>query len=64
MVNKHSVHIHLAVQFWDLCCICDQIGKTIAEVWDGQEVKLTFGRTFSPRMMERWFELSEVVVAE
>lgn len=50
----------LAVQFWDLYCICDQIGKSIAEVWDEQEVKLTF-RTFSQTMWERWLELVEVV---
>lgn len=50
----------LAVQFWDLYSICDQVGSTVAEVWDGQEVKLTFRRTFSLRMMERWMELQEV----
>jgi hypothetical protein len=50
----------LAVQFWDLYCICDQIGKSIAEVWNEQEVKLTF-RTFSQTMWERWLELVEVV---
>jgi hypothetical protein len=38
----------LVVQFWDIYCICDQIDKTVAEVWDGQEVKLTFRRSFSP----------------
>lgn len=51
----------LVVQFWDLYSICDQVGSTVAEIWDGQEVKLTFRRTFSSRMMERWLELQEVV---
>ena len=51
----------LATQFWDLFCICDQIGVSLASVWDGVEVKLTFRRNFSEDMMERWFELSEII---
>lgn len=51
----------LAVQFWDLYCICDQIGVRVAEVWDGAEVKLTFRRNFTEAMMDRWYELVGIV---
>jgi hypothetical protein len=30
-------------------------------VWDGQELKLTFRRNFDDEMMDRWFELKEIV---
>jgi hypothetical protein len=51
----------MAVQFWDLYCINNQIGETMDKVWDGQEVKLTFRRNFDSEMLERWFELKEIV---
>jgi alpha-glucuronidase len=34
---------------------------SVANVWDGVEVKLTFRRTFSEEMMERWNELTEII---
>jgi hypothetical protein len=39
----------------------DQIGIRLSEVWDGVSVKLTFRRTFSESMMQRWYELEDVV---
>jgi hypothetical protein len=41
--------------------LCDQTGMSVANVWDGVEVKLTFRRTFSEEMMERWNELTEII---
>lgn len=51
----------LATQFWDLFCISNQTGISVANVWDGVELKLTFRRTFSAYMMQRWHELVDVV---
>ena len=51
----------LATQFWDLFCICNQTGVPLASVWNGVEVKLTFRRNFSEEMMERWYELTEII---
>lgn len=51
----------LAVQFWNLFCICNQIGKTLAEIWDEVELKLTFRRTFFESLLLRWQELEEIV---
>ena len=45
----------LGVQFWELYS-----GKSLAEIWDGQEIKLNFIRNFSVNMMSRWIELVEI----
>jgi len=50
----------LEVHFWDLYSIYDQIGVTLADVWDGSEVKLTFRRTFSESMLNRWHHDTDV----
>lgn len=34
----------LAIQYWDLYCILNQQIATIAELWDGQNLKCTFRR--------------------
>lgn len=34
----------LKTQFWDLCCICNQTECSVAQVWDGSILKLTFRR--------------------
>ena len=47
----------LATQFWDLFCICNQVGVAFSEVWDGAEVKLTFRRNFDEEMLDGWYEL-------
>ena len=53
--------LSLSVQFWDLYAICNQMGGGLADIWDGQQVKLTFRRTFDDNMLEKWFELEEIV---
>lgn len=50
----------LSVQFWDLYCICREQGKTVSQVLDGYMVKLTFRRSFSPALMNMWYELEAV----
>jgi hypothetical protein len=50
----------LAVQFWDMYCICHEQMATISQVWDNVNVKLTFRRNFIAEMMEKWFELEEI----
>ena len=51
----------LVVHFWDLYTICNQIGVTLNCVWDEHDVRLTFRRTFDENMLERWYELVEIV---
>jgi hypothetical protein len=50
----------LAVQFWDLYCVCNEQLVVVSEVWDGTNTKLTFRRIFSARLMEQWYELEQI----
>jgi hypothetical protein len=51
----------LAVQFWDLDCICYEKTKTVAEVWVVGELRFSFRRNFNEDMMVKWGELCAVV---
>jgi hypothetical protein len=51
----------LAVQFWDLYCNCNEKTSTLATVWVGGELRLTFRRAFSNVLMEKWDELMSIV---
>lgn len=35
--------------------------QLLAEVWDGQELKLSFRRNFSPQMMNQWRDLEQII---
>lgn len=41
----------LATQFWDMFCIANEENKTIYELWDGEDLKCIFPRTFSDEFM-------------
>lgn len=47
----------LAIIYWPLYVINKQQGKTVSEVWDGVNLKLTFRRTVSEQVMNLWWEL-------
>lgn len=54
-------HCCLATQFWDLYVIVNEQNCTIAEVWDGSQLKLSFRRTVDVHLLNRWFELEAIV---
>lgn len=51
----------LAIIFWPLYAINEQQGKTLKEVWDGQQLMLTFRRNVSEDLMNMWWELCSLV---
>jgi hypothetical protein len=51
----------LAILFWPLYIINEQQGKSISEVWDGEELRLSFRRSVSVRLMSLWEELKATV---
>jgi hypothetical protein len=51
----------LAVQFWELYCVCNEKVKTLAEIWVERELRLSFRRTFTEPMMQLWDELVSIV---
>lgn len=51
----------LAIVFWPLYVINKQHGKTVCQVWDGQELKLSFRKDVSEALMNMWLELCSLV---
>ena len=51
----------LASVFWPLYVINEQHGKTVSQVWDGQELKLSFRRNMFEALMNMWLELCSLV---
>jgi hypothetical protein len=51
----------LAIQFWPLYRIVNEKGKTLAELWDGVNLKCTFRRTVSEELYQSWLDIIELV---
>jgi hypothetical protein len=47
----------MAVKFWDIYFVSNQQTKIVREIWDGQQIRGTFRRTFTEEMMMQWHEL-------
>ena len=50
----------LATQFWELYIIANEQNSTIAEVWDGAQLRFSFRRNVSQRLMLQWYDLLQV----
>lgn len=50
-------NVSLAIVYWPLYMINEQQGKSITQVWDGVDVKLSFRRRVSDQLMNMWYEL-------
>jgi hypothetical protein len=48
----------LAIMFWPLYVLNEHQGKTISEIWNGEELQLSFRRNVSERLMLMWEDLS------
>lgn len=51
----------LAIAYWPLYVINEQHGNTISQVWDEQELKLSFRRNMSESLMNLWLELCSLI---
>jgi uncharacterized protein (DUF2235 family) len=51
----------LAIQFYPLYRIINEHGKTIVELWDGHNLKVSFRRDVSESLYQSWLELVELV---
>jgi hypothetical protein len=50
----------LAVQFWELYVIVNEKAGTVADLWDGVELKCTFRRTIDNRLSRMWLEVLQL----
>jgi hypothetical protein len=51
----------LAILFWDLYSIVNEQQITVADAWDGTDLKCSFRRTVSPALYNRWLELVSLI---
>jgi hypothetical protein len=50
----------LAIQYWSIYTIVNEQGKTIREIWDGVNLKLTFRRTVYQETLNQWEERKKI----
>jgi hypothetical protein len=50
----------LAILYWPLYVINEQQGKSISDIWNGEELQLSFRRNVSERLMRMWEELNSI----
>jgi hypothetical protein len=53
----------LAIQYSELYCIVNEQNRTIAELWDGRNLKCTFRRTFDIRLFNLWEEVLSIAAS-
>jgi hypothetical protein len=54
-------HCSLVILYWDLYVIVDEHHCTIAEAWDGVNLRLTFRRCVSPALPNHWVEVVQLI---
>lgn len=50
----------LAIQYWDLYTIVNEQNATVATLWDGDQLKVTFRRCFNHALMTQWYEVLNI----
>jgi hypothetical protein len=50
----------LAIQYWEIYVIINEHNKTIADIWDGSNLKCTFRRCVDARLYNMWEELVSI----
>jgi hypothetical protein len=51
----------LVIQYWELYCIVNEQNKSIADLWDGENIRCTFRRCVDMRLFLMWEELVNLV---
>jgi hypothetical protein len=49
-----------AIQYWEIYCIINEHNKTIAELWNGTDLKCTFRRCVDMRLFLMWEEVVNI----
>jgi hypothetical protein len=50
----------LVIQYWELYCIMNEQNKSIAELWDGSNLRCMFRRCVDLRLYNMWEELLSI----
>lgn len=41
--------------------MCNEVNVIFAEIWDGAQIKISFGRGFDAKLMQQWEDLVQIV---
>ena len=50
----------IAILYWELYTIADKKNATVADLWDGTDLKISFRRGVTPRLMQMWLDLVSI----
>jgi hypothetical protein len=50
----------LAIQYWDVYILAHEQNLSIAEAWDGTQLRISFRRCFDHDLMVKWFEIVQI----
>jgi hypothetical protein len=50
----------LAIQYWDVYVLANEQNISIADAWDGTQLKISFRRCFDHGLMIKWFEIVQI----
>lgn len=50
----------LAIQFWDIYVLVNEKTSSIADLWDGHNLKCTFRRTVDESLYRKWLEIVQL----
>jgi hypothetical protein len=50
----------LAIQYWDVYILANEQNISVADAWDGVQLKISFRRCFSHELMIKWYEILEI----
>jgi hypothetical protein len=55
-----GLEMHLSLPILGYYFVVNQQMGTIVDLWDGEQLRCDFRRTFTPHMMDMWFEIVEI----
>jgi hypothetical protein len=58
--NQWFGNCSLAIQYWDVYILANEQNISIADAWDGVQLKISFRRCFSHELMLKWYEIVEI----
>lgn len=50
----------LAIQYWEIYILVNEKASSVADIWDGLELKCSFRRTVDQRLMNLWLEVVQL----
>jgi len=50
----------LAIQYWEIYILVNEKSRTVASLWDGENLKCTFRRCVDNRLMNLWLEVVQL----